>query len=117
MPLASGRGIQTADRGAVVIGSNVAQDWHLKVGSTVDLPKKPKDAPLSFVNHTFTVVGVLQPTLTAPDQFLWFYRPAPPMFLRADIPLAEPSDPMIRIELIPGRESSAVGRAPPPRPR
>jgi len=50
----------------------------------------------------------------APDQYLWFYRPAPPMFLRADIPLAEPSDPMIRIELIPGRESRAVGRAPPP---
>jgi hypothetical protein len=53
----------------------------------------------------------------APDQYLWFYRPAPPMFLRADIPLAEPSDPMIRIELIPGRESRAVGRAPPPPPR
>jgi hypothetical protein len=50
----------------------------------------------------------------APDQYLWFYHPAPPMFLRADIPLAEPSDPMIRIELIPGRESRAVGRAPPP---
>jgi hypothetical protein len=50
----------------------------------------------------------------APDQYLWFYRPVPPMFLRADIPLAEPSDPMIRIELIPGRESRAVGRAPPP---
>jgi hypothetical protein len=53
----------------------------------------------------------------APDQYLWFYRPAPPMFLRADIPLAEPSDPMIRIELIPGAESRAVGRAPPPRKR
>jgi hypothetical protein len=53
----------------------------------------------------------------APDQYLWFYRPAPPMFLRADIPLAEPSDPMIRIELIPGRESRAVGRAPPPQRR
>jgi len=50
----------------------------------------------------------------APDQYLWFYRPSPPMFLRADIPLAEPSDPMIRIELIPGAESHAVGRAPPP---
>jgi hypothetical protein len=50
----------------------------------------------------------------APDQYLWFYRPPPPMFLRADIPLAEPNDPMIRIELIPGAESRAVGRAPPP---
>jgi hypothetical protein len=48
----------------------------------------------------------------APDQYLWFYRPAPPAFLRADIPLAEPSDPMIRIELLPGPESRALGRAP-----
>ncbi len=48
----------------------------------------------------------------APDQYLWYYRPAPPAFLRADIPLAEPSDPTIRIELIPGTESRAVGRTP-----
>src|SRR5438270_10325837 len=88
MPLASGRGIQTADRGAVVIGSNVAQDWHLKVGSTVDLPKKPKDAPLSFVNHTFTVVGVLQPTLTAPDQFLWVSLADSQMLLNDTLPSA-----------------------------
>jgi hypothetical protein len=48
----------------------------------------------------------------APDQYLWYYRPDPPAFLRADIPLAEPSDPMIRIELLPGTESRAEARAP-----
>ena len=48
----------------------------------------------------------------APDQYLWYYRPDPPAFLRADIPLAEPSDPIIRIELLPGNESRAVGRTP-----
>jgi len=48
----------------------------------------------------------------APDQYLWYYRPDPPAFLRADIPVAEPGDPMIRIELLPGTESRAVGRAP-----
>jgi len=48
----------------------------------------------------------------APDQYLWYYRPDPPAFLRADIPVAEPGDPIIRIELIPGTESRAVGRAP-----
>ena len=48
----------------------------------------------------------------APDQYLWYYRPAPPAFLRADIPVAEPGDPIIRIELLPGTESRAVGRAP-----
>jgi len=50
----------------------------------------------------------------APDQYLWYYRPDPPAFLRADIPIAEPGDPMIRIELLPGTESRAVGRAPRP---
>src|SRR2546425_4822824 len=48
----------------------------------------------------------------APDQYLWYYRPDPPAFLRADIPVAEPGDPIIRIELLPGTESRAVGRAP-----
>jgi hypothetical protein len=48
----------------------------------------------------------------APDQYLWYYRPAPPAFLRADIPLAEPGDPIIHIELLPGTESHAAGRAP-----
>jgi hypothetical protein len=52
----------------------------------------------------------------APDQYLWYYRPSPPAFLRADIPVAEPGDPIIRIELLPGTESRAVGRAP-KRPR
>ena len=69
-----------------------------------------------FVIHP-EVPWIARLFVKAPDQYLWFYRPSPPMFLRADIPLAEPSDPMIRIELIPGAESRAVGRAPPPRRR
>jgi len=48
----------------------------------------------------------------APDQYLWFYRPSPPAFLRADIPLGETGDPQVRIELLPGAESRAYGRAP-----
>jgi hypothetical protein len=49
----------------------------------------------------------------APDQYLWFYRPSPPAFLRADIPLAEPSDPIIRIEVIGGpRPSEPQSRRP-----
>jgi hypothetical protein len=50
----------------------------------------------------------------APDQHLWYYRPDPPAFLRADIPVAEPGDPIIRVELLPGAESRAAGRAPKP---
>jgi putative ABC transport system permease protein len=71
MPLAAGRAIQDGDRGAVVMGSNFARDWNLQVGGTVDLPRKPKDGPPGFIQHRFTVVGVLSPTLTAPDQFAY----------------------------------------------
>jgi hypothetical protein len=55
------------------------------------------EIPLAFIAKLF---------VKAPDQYLWFYKPSPPAFLRADIPLAEPSDPMIRIELIGGPEAS-----------
>jgi hypothetical protein len=51
------------------------------------------EIPLAFIAKLF---------VKAPDQYLWFYKPSPPAFLRADIPLAEPSDPIIRIELIGG---------------
>ena len=71
MPLAAGRVISDSDRGAVVVGSNIARDWNLTVGDSVALPRKPKDAAASFVNHQFTVVGILRPTLTAPDQFAY----------------------------------------------
>jgi len=81
MPLASGRVLADSDRGVVVVGSNVARDWNLRVGGSVDLPKKPKDAPASFVNHAFTVVGILKPTLTAPDQFLYVSLPDSQMLL------------------------------------
>ncbi len=67
-----------------------------------------------FVIHP-EVPWIARLFVKAPDQYLWYYRPAPPAFLRADIPLAEPSDPTIRIELLPGAESRAVGRAPPRR--
>src|SRR6266852_5302437 len=59
-----------------------------------------------FVIHP-EVPWIARLFVKAPDQYLWYYRPAPPAFLRADIPLAEPSDPTIRIELLPGAESRA----------
>jgi hypothetical protein len=62
------------------------------------------EIPLAFIAKLF---------VKAPDQYLWFYRPSPPAFLRADIPLAEPSDPIIRIELIGGpRPSEPQSRRP-----
>lgn len=35
------------------------------------------------------------------DQHLWFYKPSPPGLLRAELPLAEPSDPMVLIDAMP----------------
>jgi hypothetical protein len=51
----------------------------------------------------------------APDQHLWFYRDPPPTLLRAEIPLAEPSDPIIRIDALP--TSATEARAPHPAAR
>jgi hypothetical protein len=48
-----------------------------------------------------------------PDQHLWFYRDPPPTLLRAEVPLAEPSDPMIRIDALPAT-SAVEARAPHP---
>jgi putative ABC transport system permease protein len=88
MPLAGGREIATGDRGEVVVGSNLARDWNLKLGDTVALPRRPKDAPASFLNHQFTVVGILQPTLTAPDQFAYVSLADGQMLLGDSLPAA-----------------------------
>jgi hypothetical protein len=67
------------------------------------------EIPFAFIAKLF---------VKAPDQYLWFYRPSPPAFLRADIPLAEPSDPFIRIELIGGPPQAVPqSRRPPARHR
>jgi uncharacterized membrane protein YagU involved in acid resistance len=39
----------------------------MKVGATIALPVRPPDAQANFVNQRFTVVGILNQTLTAPD--------------------------------------------------
>jgi putative ABC transport system permease protein len=62
-----GQGREVASNGEVVLGSDFATEFKKSVGSTIDLPIKAKDAPPDFVNHTFTVVGILDKTQTAPD--------------------------------------------------
>ena len=49
----------------------------------------------------------------APDQHVWLMNSNPSAFLRFEGPLAEPDDPVIRIDLIPGPSASAQGRAGP----
>ena len=56
--VASGRGLTPGDEGAnvTVLGSDIARQRNAKVGETVTLRGEP-----------FVVVGILEPTLTAPD--------------------------------------------------
>src|SRR5258708_15326782 len=57
--------------GEVVLGTTLASTLKKRVGDTVDLPVKPADASRDFVSHPFTVVGILNPTGTAPDGFAY----------------------------------------------
>jgi putative ABC transport system permease protein len=63
--VAGGRRVQ--GNGEVLLGTSFANEFKKKVGDSIDLPIRPKDARASFVNHAFTVVGVLAKTQTAPD--------------------------------------------------
>jgi putative ABC transport system permease protein len=63
---ASGRTLGAAS-GEIVLGSNFATEFNKKVGGSITLPIKPSDANADFVQHTYTVVGILDKTLTEPD--------------------------------------------------
>ena len=65
--LAKGHDINPNGTGEVVLGSTFASEFKKNVGDTIFLPIRPSDAPSDFVNHQFTVVGVLNRTDTAPD--------------------------------------------------
>ncbi len=65
--IAQGRNLTATSRGEVVLGSSVASEFKKKVGDQIDLPVRPRDARPDFVNHPFTVVGIMNSTGTAPD--------------------------------------------------
>src|SRR5439155_993079 len=56
---AQGRPASASSHGEVALGSTIAHEFNKKVGDTIDLPVRPADAKPDFVNHSFTVVGVL----------------------------------------------------------
>ncbi|HEX6487566.1 MAG TPA: ABC transporter permease [Candidatus Dormibacteraeota bacterium] len=66
---ASGHDIDAGGRGQVVLGYSLAREFNKKVGDTINLPVRPSDAKPDFINHPFTVVGLLDRTRTAPDNF------------------------------------------------
>ncbi len=86
--IAQGHQLDPGSTGQVVLGSTIDKEFKKKVGDTFDLPIKPSDAKPDFVNHTFTVVGILNPTLTAPDTFAYMTTVDGQMLLKDSLPIA-----------------------------
>jgi putative ABC transport system permease protein len=81
-----GRFVNASSRGEVTLGSTISKEFKKNVGDTIDLPVKPADAKPGFVNHTFTVVGVLNETKTAPDSFAYINLTDAQMLLSDSLP-------------------------------
>jgi putative ABC transport system permease protein len=84
--LANGRQLTRSSVGEVVLGSTIAKEFKKNVGDTVALPVKPPNAKPDFVNHNFTVVGILNPTLTAPDTFAYISIADGQLLLKDSLP-------------------------------
>ena len=78
----------TGGQGEVVLGSSIDKEFGKRIGDSIDLPVKPPDAKPDFVNHTFTVVGILNQTRTAPDSFAYINIPDGQMLLHDQLPIA-----------------------------
>lgn len=83
---AQGHAVEADSQGQVVLGSTLAKEFSKKVGETIDLPVKPPDAKPDFVNHTFKVVGLLNTTRTAPDNFAYINIADGQMLLKDSLP-------------------------------
>ena len=75
-------------QGQVVLGTTIAHEFKKNVGDTIDLPVRPPDARPDFINHPFTVVGVLNATRTAPDNFAYINIADGQMLLKDSLPAA-----------------------------
>lgn len=85
---AQGHQIDVGSTGQVVLGSTIDKEFKKKIGDAIDLPVRPADAKSDFVSHTFTVVGILNPTLTAPDTFAYINTADGQMLLKDSLPAA-----------------------------
>jgi putative ABC transport system permease protein len=85
---AQGTALDAGSQGQVVLGSTIDKEFNKKIGDSIDLPVKPPDAKPDFVNHPFKVVGILNPTRTAPDTFAYIGIADGQMLLKDSIPAA-----------------------------
>src|SRR5438105_9882542 len=85
---AQGHAIDADSQGEVVLGSTIDKEFKKSIGDTIDLPVKPPDAKPDFVNHPFKVVGILNPTRTAPDTFAYIGISDGQMLLKDSLPAA-----------------------------
>lgn len=83
---ASGSFVTSSTNGEVTLGSTIAREFNKRVGDTIDLPVRPANAKPDFVNHTFKVVGILNSTKTAPDNFAYINIADGQMLLRDSLP-------------------------------
>ncbi len=88
LTVASGQRLAADARGDVMLGSTIAKEFKKSVGDSLDLPVRPSDAKPDFVNHTFKVVGILDPTQTAPDTGAYVSLADAQMLMGDSLPLA-----------------------------
>lgn len=86
--LASGRWPGASARYEVALGSTLSAEFKKTVGDSIDLPVRPADATPDFVNHRFTVIGILDQTLTAPDNGAYVSLHDAQMLLGESLPAA-----------------------------
>ncbi|HXZ98762.1 MAG TPA: FtsX-like permease family protein, partial [Candidatus Binatia bacterium] len=86
--LAQGSWVSSGSRLEVDLGSSLAAEFHKQVGDSIELPVRPSDAKPDFVNHRFTVVGILDQTLTAPDSGAYVSTHDAQMLLGESLPAA-----------------------------
>jgi hypothetical protein len=60
-----------------------------------------------FVIHA-KIPWIARPFVHVPDSHIWLLTPPPSAFLRWEGPLAEVSDPLVRVDLLPGGPSGAA---------
>lgn len=75
-------------QGQIVLGSNFAKEFGKRVGDSITLPVKPSDATPDFVQHTYSVAGILNQTLTAPDTGAFVTLADAQQLFKEQLPLA-----------------------------